>query len=254
MDRRLVTGVLAVALAALGACQPGTVRIDGHPSVGERSRYRYEIVATITRSIEGGAPTTSRVATTLLADQKVTAVSDAGVQADVTLRRDGAATRTARVLLNRSGAIRSIELVAGLDSADVGLSQLGSLLPPAVTPPTRALAPGARWAIDEEDVRGTGRLMRLGVVDGADVAVVETSLSERIADAVTSGTSRATLTGTLRTYSTAAYDLEDGSTRHSTARSSGTVHARIEPPVGIQARPVLGTITYDIEVQAVRLD
>lgn len=246
-------GVLVAALVAVGACQPGTVRIDGHPSVGERSRYRYEIEATITRAIEGGAPTTSKVSTTLLADQKVTAVTRSGIQADVTLRRDGAATRTARVLLNRSGAIRSIELVAGLESADVGLSQLGSLLPPAVTPPTRALAPGARWTIDEDDLRGTGRLMRLGVVDGADVAVVETSLSERIHDDVTSGTSRATLTGTLRTLSTAAYDLGDGSTRHSTARSSGTVRARIEPPAGIQAQPVLGTITYDIKVQAVRL-
>lgn len=254
MDRRLVTGVLVVALAGVGACQPGTVRIDGHPSVGERSRYRYEIVARITRAIEGGAPATSKVTTTLLADQKVTAVTGAGIHADVSLRRDGAATRTARVLLNRSGAIRSIELVAGLDNEDVGLSQLGSLLPPAVTPPTRPLAPGARWTIDEDDLRGTGRLVRLGVIDGADVAVVETSLSERIDDALTSGTSRATLTGTLRTVSTAAYDLGDGSTRHSTARSSGTVRARIEPPVGVEARPVLGTITYDIEVKAVRLE
>lgn len=249
-----MTGVLVAALAAVGACQPGTVRIDGHPNVGERSRYRYAIVATITRTIEGSAPTTTKVTSTLLADQKVTAVTGAGVEADVTLRRDGAATRTARVLLNRSGAIRSIELVAGLDQAAVGLSQLGSLLPPAITPPTRALAPGARWTIDEDRLRGAGRLVRLGVIDGADVAVVETSLSERIDDALTSGTSRATLTGTLRTLSTAAYDLGDGSTRHSAARSSGTVRARIEPPAGVEARPVLGTITYDIEVKAVRVD
>lgn len=249
-----MTGVLAVALAAVGACQPGTVRIDARPSVGERSRYRYEIVATITRAIEGDKPTTSEVATTLVADQKVTAVTDAGIEADVTLRRDGAATRTARVLLDRRGAIRSIELVAGLDSAGLGLSQLGSLLPPSVSPPTRALAPGARWTIKEDALRGTGRLTRLGVVDGADVAVVRTSLSEAIDDAVTSGTSTATLTGSLRSVSTAAYDLGDGSTRRSTARSRGTVQARIEPPPWIQAQPVLGTITYDIKVEAVRLD
>lgn len=246
--------MLVAGLAALGACRPGTVRIDAHPNIGDRSRYRYEILATITRSIEGDRPTTTKVATTLLADQEVTAITTSGIEADVTLRRDGAATRTTRVLLNRGGAIRSIELVAGLDSAGLGLSQLGSLLPRAVTPPTRALAPGDRWAIREDAVQGSGRLARLGVVDGADVAVVRTSLSEAIDDAVTSGASTAKLTGTLRTLSTAAYDLADGSTRRSTARSHGTVQAKIEPPPGIRARAVLGTITYDIEVEAIRLD
>jgi len=249
-----VTGLLVGVLAAVGACRPGTVRIDAHPGVGEQSRYRYEIVASITRAVEGGRPTTSEVTTTLLADQRVTAVTKAGIEADVTLRRDGAATRTARVLLNRGGAIRSIELVAGLDSAGLGLSQLGSLLPPTVAPPTRALAVGERWTIHEDALRGSGRLIRLGVVDGVDVAVVRTSIAEAIDDAVTSGTSTARLTGTLRTVSNAAYDLGDGSARRSTARSRGTVRARIEPPPWIEAQPVLGTITYDIRVKAVRLD
>ncbi len=249
-----MTGVLVAVLAAVGACQPGTVRIDAHPSVGERLRYRYEIVARITRAIEGGEPTTTDVTTTLLADQKITAITPAGIEADVTLRRDGAATRTARVLLNRGGAIRSIELVAGLDSAELGLSELGSLLPPTVAPPSRPLAPGERWAIREDALHGFGRLTRLGVIDGAQVVVVQTSLAAPIDDAVTSGTSTATLAGTLRTVTNAAYDLRDGSTRRSTARSRGTVRATIEPPPWVQAQPVLGTITYDIEVEAVRLD
>ncbi len=240
-------------LAALGACRPGTVRIERDPHVGDRARYRYEIDATVTRSLDGAKPTSTAVTTTLVADQKIVALTPGGVEADVTLHRDGAAARTARVVLDRTGAIRGIELVAGLSSDGLGLAQLGSLLPPTMAPPPRALAPGARWTISEGGLEGQGRLLRLGVIDGADVAVVRTTLSEAVDDAVAAGASAARLTGRLHSQSSASYDLGDGSARRTTARSQGSVRVRIDPPAGIDATPVLGTISYDIRVRATRL-
>ena len=246
---------LATCVAVAGACRPGTVRIDPDQQVGDRARYRYEIEATITRSIDGGEPTATTISATLLADQEIVALVEGGVEAEVTLRRDGGAARTARVVLDRSGAISHIELVEGLDGDVLGLSELGPLILPATTaPPRRALAPGERWSISEGESVGHGRLLRLGVVDGTDVAVVETSVSETIDDAVAAGSSPATLTGERRADGTVTYDLDDGSVRRSMARSHGDLWVRLEPPAGVDAEPALGTISYDIEVRLVRLD
>lgn len=254
MDRRVVTGALVAGLAALSACRANTVRIDPDPQVGDRSRYRYEIEATITRALDGGEPATTEIATSLLTDQEIVALTDDGIEAEVTLRRDGAAGRSARVLLDRSGAIRGIELVEGLSADSLGLSQLGSLLPPTPAPPTGRLTLGTRWSISDGPLNGRGRLTRLGVIDGQDVAVVDTTVASPIDDAVAAETSAATLVGELRSKTTAAYDLSDGSIRRSSARSHGDVQARIEPPAGVDAAPALGTITYDILVRVTRLD
>jgi hypothetical protein len=254
MDRRLAVGALVAALVGIGACRAGTVRIEPDPQTGDRARYQYEIEATITRSLDDGKPTTTTIRTELIADQEVVALTDDGVEAEVTLRRDGAAPRTARVALDRTGAIHGIELVEGLTSDTLGLAQLGALLPPMSAPPAGPLALGARWSISEGQLEGEGRLARLGVVDGADVAVVDTTLTEAIDEAVAAGTSAVTLLGDLRAESTASYDIADGSIRRSSATSRGEVRARIEPPTGVDAAPVLGTISYDIRVRVTRLD
>lgn len=245
-------GVLS-ALGLLGGCERGTVRIDAAPEVGDRATFRYEIDATITRALDGDDPTTTVFESTLLTEQEIVAITDDGVEADITLRRDGAAPRSARVVLDRTGALRSIELVAGIDSDQLGLAELGSLLPPAIAPPARRLAPGDRWTISEGTVKGDGRLSRLGVVDGAEVAVVRTSVTELIDEELPGSTSAATLRGALRSVATAAYDLADGSARRSSARSTGLVTAVIEPPPWIDAAPATGTISYDIRVRATRL-
>lgn len=241
-------------LVTLGACRPSTVTVDSHLEVGDEARYRYEIDATITRALEGAEPTTTHITTELLADQEVVALTDDGAQAAVTLRREGSAPRSAQVLLDRSGAIRSIQLVEGMASDTLGLAELGSLLPPSSTPPTTPLRPGARWEIAEGAVTGHGRLERLGIIDDAEVAVVETAIVESLEEAVATGTSEATLQGELRADGTAAYDLADGSVRRSTARSRGEVQALIQPPAGIDAAPVAATIAYDIRVRVTRLD
>jgi hypothetical protein len=229
------------------------VSVEPRLEVGDRARYRYEIAATINRSIDGAEPTTDEILTELVADQEVVAVSDDGAEAAVTLRREGAGPSTAQVLLDRSGAIRGIELVEGFSSGSLGLAELGPLMPPSTAPPAIPLVPGSRWSISEGSLEGHGRLESLGIVDGAEVAVVHTSVAEAVDDAVAAGTSAVMLGGELRADTRASYDLEDGSVRRSTARSHGDVRARIDPPAGVDAAPALATITYDIRVRVTRL-
>lgn len=238
---------------AAGACREGTVVVEPRPEVGDRSRYRYEIDATITRTLDQGAPQTSEIDSVLVVDQRITSVRGERVEADVTLRRDGAAPRSARVALDRSGAIQGIELVEGLAAADLDLAPLSSLLPPGTAPPQGELRPGDRWSITDGDRRGRGRLTRLGVVDGEDVAVFDTTVSEVIDDDVAAGASAARVTGTLRSSTTTAYDVDGGAIRRASARSRGEVQARIEPPAGVDAAPALASITFEIRVRVTRL-
>lgn len=253
MERASAGRALLVGLAALGACRPGTVHIDPAPKIGDRATYRYVIAATITSELDDADPTITTIATTLVVDQTVIGVTDGGAEADVRLRRDGGPVQTARVVLDATGAIRDVELVAGLGDDGLGLSQLGALLPPTMVPPPVDLAPGARWAISVGPISGHGRLDRLGVERGRDVAIVRTSVTQAIDEAVTSGTNVATLAGTLHSTSSATYDLRTGSVRRSSTHSTGDVRASIEPPTGIDADPVLGRIDYDVRVRATRL-
>ncbi len=229
------------------------MRIAPDQHVGDRARYRYEIEATVTRALEGARPETSEITATLLVDQRIVSVDDDGAEAEITLRRHGAPSRTARVRLDRAGALRGVELVEGLSAATSGLAQVGALLPPTIAPPHRPLRPGATWVISDGLLDGRGRLERLGVIDGVDVAVVAASASRPIEEAVAAGTSVATLSGTLRTVCSVAYGLDDGSLRRSSSRSQCQITARIEPPPGVSAAPVVGTIGCDIRVRATRL-
>jgi len=253
VERASAGRALLVGLAALGACQPGTVRIDPEPRVGDRATYRYVIAATITSELDGADPTTTTISTTLVVDQTVIGVTDDGAEADVRLRRDGGPVQTARVVLDATGAIRDVELVAGLGDEGLGLSQLGALLPPTMVPPAGDLVPGARWTISAGPISGYGRLDRLAVERGREVAIVRTSVAQPIDEAVTSETNLATLAGTLHSTTSATYDLGTGSVRRSSTHSTGDVHASIEPPTGVDANPVLGRIGYDVRVRATRL-
>lgn len=253
MDRRVGAGALIAGLVALGACRPDTVRLEAQPEVGDRARYRYEIRATITRALDGETPTTSDIATDLIADQRVVALRGSDVEVEVSLRRDGAAERTARVVLDQGGTIRGIELVEGLSGDSFGLSQLGALLPPSAELPAGELGLGDRWSMDDGPISGRSRLAQLGVVDGADVAVVDSTLTQTVDEAVAAGPSAALLRGELRSETRATYDLDGGSIRRSSSRSRGDLVAVIEPPPGVEAAEVRATITYDITVRVRRL-
>ena len=253
MGRRLGAALVLLVGASLATgCRPSTVTLTFAPQVGDRYTYRYEVDATVTRSLDGAAPAVSDLHTTIEAEQEVLEVSPGGVRAAVTLRRDGEAPRSTEVRLDRAGALQGVDLIEGQPAGVFGLRDLDGVLP-TVALPSRALAPGDRWSLDGASLAGEARLARLGVIDGEDVAVIVTRTSEPIEDTVPTGTTTAALQGQLRARATTAYDLRDGSLRRSTSRARGQVQVRIAPPPGVDSAAASGTITYDIRVRVTRL-
>jgi len=253
MGRRLAVGlVLLLGAPLVAACRESTITLVFTPTEGDEQTYRYEIDATITQSLDGGEPTVSKISTTLEAHQEVLEVSRGGVRAEVTLRRDGGDPHTAEVRLDDAGTLQGIDLIEGQPADIFGLEDLGGVLP-TVALPEGALAPGDRWSIDDDPVTGEGRLLRLGVSDGEDVAVITTGITQPIEETTPVGTTSAALEGDLRATTTTAYDVADGSLRRASTRARGDVQARIAPPPGVNADAVLGTITYDVRVRVTRL-
>lgn len=239
---------LVAGLAVLAGCDDGTVRLDGAPEVGDRSVHRYELEATITRSIEGDEPSVSELDVTVDTEAEVLELTEDGVRAEVTIRRKGAEPRTAQVVLGRGGTLEDLELVEGLPTDATALGGFGAVFGATDLPPDEPLRPGDRWVVRDGTMEGDGRLERLGVVDGEHVAVVRTDVVEPLEPTATSG-----VEGELRTRATTTYDLTDGSVRRSTSTSTGSVSALIQPPAGVTADPVRATIRYDVQVRVRRL-
>jgi hypothetical protein len=247
-----LAGTLAAGTALLG-CRPATVSVAFTPAVGDRYAYRYEIVATITRTVEGEAPAVTHVDTVLTARQTVQARRDDGARIRLELTREGGSTRRVVAVVDRAGSLEGVELVEGLGSKLGGIG--GDAIEPTHLPgpPDRPLAPGERWSIDLGDRRGEGRLERLGVIDGSDVAVVRTTATEDLSRSVRAGASATEVHGQVRSGATTSYDLDDGATRRSRSRSRGEVQAVFEPPPGVDADPVRATIAFEVTVKVTRI-
>ena len=243
--RGLAVLAAAGALAAGSGCRESTVSVAFRPEEGDRYRYRYEIELTMRREVEGEEPETRTLDETLTADQEVLELTGDGAQVEVELAREGGSARTAVVLLDRAGSLQGIQLVEDLEAGLFELTDADSLLATQPdSPPDRRLAPGDTWTIRDGERRGTGRLVRLGVIDDEDVAVVRTSTKEDLEDSVRAGASATDVHGTLRSGATTSYDLRDGALRRSRSWSRGRIDARLAPPAGVLAEPVDAQITY----------
>ncbi len=249
MHRRVAaTVLLLVAAAASGACRPHTVDLGFRPDVGERYAYRYEIDAVVRQVVPGDEPDVTDIDTDLFVEQHVEALTDEGVRVAVELRSEGGAPRSVVVLLDRAGSLEGIELVERLPGPAPSFAAGAG----ALAIPERSLAPGERWHVGGPGAAGTAQLERLGVVDGADVAVVRAELTEEV-DELLDAAGGAALRGTRSSDSTTSYDIADGAVRRSVSVSHAELTARIEPPEGVEAEPVDVTITYDVQVRVTRL-
>lgn len=246
---RLAAAAVGTLLAA-GACREHQVDLSYRPDEGDTYDYRFEITAVVTRALEGREPQVTELDTVLRADHRVLDVSEDGARVEVEIRRDGGEPDTVVVELDRAGSLRGLELPEGLEGQIGGI---GDALAPTGSLPDVPLAPGQRWSSDDGSRFVRGRLLRLGVVDGADVAVIRTTVDEDVSERTEAGGSPATLTGQLSTRSTTTYDVEDGAVRRSSSSTSGEVEVLIEPPAGVEADPVPGTISYEVEVEVTRL-
>lgn len=252
MGRRALAAI-AIGGAALGACRSDTVSLGFDPEPGSTYQYRYEIEATVIRTVVGGEPEVTEVATTITSEQEIREIGDEGVIAEVTLTSDGSAPRTSTVQLDRAGSLQAIQEVQGLPAESVGLTSEAIFGTAAGEPPAEGLAVGERWSIEDGPLSGEGRLDRLGVIDDQDVAVVTTDLVEAVADVVAVAGSEASLDGEVVTASSTTFDLRDGAVREAWTHTSGTVDARIAPPTGTDAAPVEAVITVELRVRTTRL-
>jgi hypothetical protein len=254
MVRRPLAGlVLGAAAVLLASCRPATVSVAYAPSIGQRYAYRYEIEATVTRRVPGEAAQVTHLDTQLIAQERVQAVTRAGTRLRLVLTRDGGTPRSAVVLVDRAGSLAGLELVQGLDAAALGLADEGALgSGGAPAPPDGQLAPGDRWTIRTHGRTGHGRLERLGVVDGHDVAVMATSVTDAVDDAGRAGSSTTRVTGRVTSDATTSYDLHGGAVRRSRSRAIGTLRALLRPPAGVDARAVQATIDYELTVRVTR--
>ena len=241
-------------LPALLGCRPATVSVAFTPDVDAVYDYRYEIEGTVTRTVEGEQPEVTRVDTRLVAEQQVVERTPEGARIRLELAREGGVARTAIVLVDRAGSLEGVELVQDLDAAFFGVAGHDTLVPTHLGgPPDRPLAIGDTWEL-EAPRHGSGRLERLGVVDGEDVAVVRITATDELARTVRTGESSTRVSGTLRSWARTSYDLADGAIRRSRSSSRGTFEAELAPPRGVIAEPVRATIDYDVSVRVTRTD
>lgn len=251
MGRRLRRGAAALlAVVGLGACDAGTVTVAFRPEAGDLQRYRYEITGTVRQELDGADPVVNQLDLELEVDEEVLSAADDGtVAARLRVRRPGAPAETVDVRLDGAGGLAGIDL-----GADAGPSELGVLDQVLSVPalPSEPVAPGERWDIEGAGVDGEGRLRRLGIVDGHEVAVVDTAAEHDLDEDLTSSGSTVHVAGTVRATSQSAYDIADGTVRRARTTARGSVDLVVNPPTGVAGTPVSGTVTYDVRVVVTR--
>lgn len=258
--RRAVTA--AGLVCALAACEEHTVAIHFEPEVGDRYDVRSVIDAEVTRTLDGER-SVDRSTARLVAGESIVEVDGDDVEVEVSVERDGAAPRSYEVRFDRTGRLSAIDLVEGLTTDVLGVDLARSLPAGLGSPPAGRLEPGDTWVIDRRvsvegrqqpvTVTGHGRIDSLGVEDGHDVAVAVVELVLPVRSIVETDDGRVTLLGTQTTRSRTAYDLGDGTARRDETEITGDVDLLIEPPAGIDAPPVPGSVRYDVRAETTRV-
>ena len=256
---RISSALAALAVAVvIGACEPSTVTIGFEPRPGDSYEYRYTVTTDVTATLEGEPERRRSSRTVLDARVVIVDVSDDSVRADVIVSRQGGAPRTLQARFARGEHLTGIDLVGGVPTDTLGLEGLDELIgAAALAPPERELAPGRSWDASSDarasGITGRGRVDRLAVEDGRELAVVVTQFVTPVVT-TTDGAARTSLEGTQRTRTRTAYDLVDGSVRRGTATTVGHATVLAEPPPGIVSEPVTGTIRYELRIDTRRID
>lgn len=261
--------VVALAcLAALGAgagCRDDTVRVTFRPQVGDSYRYETRVSSRTSLSLEGLPLDVRGEDATLVAEHTVLTADREGVRVRVVLSTSGETDRTFVVRFDRSAQLEEVERIEGLPQAALGQFGLAEIFPTAAgAPPDRRLAPGDGWVIDEDvrlpdieggaRLRGEGRLERLGIVDGEEVALLEVTSRVPLAATTITDQGALELDGVQESESTATHDLADGAVRRARARTVGRYRIELSPPAGQIADPVPGRLTVEVSSETRRLD
>ena len=262
MHRRCVVAVVAATtVLSLAACEDHTVAIRYQPTVGDEFRLHSEVDTEVARTVDDDTDV-QRNSSRLEATETVTSVDEDEIAVDVTVERDGSVARTYEVRFDPTGHLSAIDLVEGVPTEALGIVLTSDLPADISSPPPGRLEPGATWTIErvltspERDqpftVRGTGRLDSLGMVDGTPIGVVVSEVSVPLHSVTVTDDGRVTVRGTQHVVSRTTYDLDGGTARSDSTDIRGDVEVLVEPPEGIDAPPVPGTISYVIEAQTRR--
>lgn len=258
---RLAHAVLALAL--LGACDPDTVMVAYDAEVGDTARYRAEIRTDVTRVL-AGERTRDRQVDRIETTQEVLSSDDGETMVEVDVLPETGAPRTFVARLDRAGRLDTIDVVDGVSAGALGVDPGDGLPVGLLAPPPGELRPGQRWQIEEPfavaalseplAVRGTGRVVSLGVEDGRDVAHVEVTVSMPVRSVVATSDGSVTVFGRQELSSKATYDLDGGGLVRERAVVDGEADLIVQPPPDVDAAPLRGTIAYTVTSETALLD
>lgn len=247
---------VVAAAASLGGCQPDTVDLAYRPAPGARYAYAVDVRSSTTTTLPGQEPRTTDDDFVLAARHRVLDAGSEGSRVEVTLDSPGRDERTFVVRLDRAAQLSEVQRIEGLPARVLGNLGLSEIFPAAAgAPPRRPLAPGDRWPIDEPvrlaggptlRLRGDGRLTALGVVDGREVATVESKVRLPVRATVDEGGRKVRLTGTQRTTMTASHSLEDGAVESVVAVTQARFGLELVPPEGTNSPPVRGVLRLEV--------
>lgn len=237
-----------VAASTLSACRPDGVHLAFHPRPGARYAYRVEVHAEVVTRIGADGEERRRVDDDVLfADHMVLAAGGRGTRVEVRLRGEGQPTRTFVVRLDRAAQLAEVQTIEGLPASALGTLGLSEIFPAAAgAPPDRLLAPGERWRIDEpvtlpgasrSRLRGEGRLVELGVVDGRDVARVDSSFRLPVSRTSDEDQGRIELTGEQIVRSRFTSGVADGAVETVETETTGRYRLSLVPTGSTTAVP-----------------
>jgi hypothetical protein len=261
--RRLALLALA-GLGVLAGCDPDTVRLTYRPEVGDVERYEVRVRAVTEVQLGTAPPERREDSVVLTAEHTVVQAGSDGVRVQVVLSGGEEEPRRFVVVFDRSAQLREVESIEGLPEEALGTFGIAEIFPAAAgAPPDEPLAPGERWVIDEEVVlpgapaptvlRGRGRLLELGVVDGTPVARIESRSELPLSAVRPSSRGEVHLEGVQVGDYRATHELDDGSVRDASSSTEGRYDIEVVPPPGSGGRPVSGSLVVRVESETRRL-
>jgi hypothetical protein len=251
-----VRRLLLVVVLLTGACRDGTVRVAFRPAADTRYAYRVTVTADVVTHLGDRPPRRRTEEDVFTAHHTVLEAGRSGSTVEVRLEAEGRGEepRTFVVRFDRGGQLAEVQRIEGIPADVLGGLGLSEVFPAAAAaPPDRPLAPGDRWGLDFERLRGTGRLVALGMVDGRRLATVESDYVLPVAQTADEGGNRLRFDGSQRTRATSTHDLRDGAVYEVRAETSGTFALQLLPPEGTTGPVVPGTLEVDVRSVTKRL-
>ena len=249
-------------MLASSGCRDGAVRVSFRPEVGAEYVYRVRVVAEVVTRIADRPVRRTTDDDVFTARHTVLAAGPDGSRVKVRLETEGQEDRTFEVRLDRVGQLVEVQRIEGIPADVLGGLGLSEIFPAAAGAlPERPLAPGDRWTIDEAvaagdgggRISGSGRLARLGVVDGRRRATVESDYLLPVARTSAEGDRPLRLEGDQRTRATSSYDLRDGAVEKVEAVTTGRFRLVVLPPVGTTGPDIPGRLDLRLRSETRRI-